>query len=127
MPEPSPSLDHIDITLQLAAAFGQGAGTMLIEAGALRPAYDAYSEHFARAVPFWATDALTSISVMRAMGAVRGPPGPVGPPVRDQPRRRRERAEGGDAHSRRAAWHLPDHRALKRQGGQWRSSCCWGP
>ncbi len=42
---------------------------MLIEAGALRPAYDAYSEHFARAVPFWATDALTSISVMRAMGS----------------------------------------------------------
>jgi hypothetical protein len=69
MPEPSPSLDAIDITLQLAAAFGQGAGTMLIETGALRPAYDAYSGHIARAVPFWQTDALTSFSVMRAMGA----------------------------------------------------------
>jgi hypothetical protein len=69
MPEPSPSLDAMDVTLQLAAAFGQGTGTMMLEAGALRPAYNAYADHIARAVPFWATDALTSISVMRAMGA----------------------------------------------------------
>ena len=53
MPEPSSSFDAMDITLQLAAAFGQGAGIMLIEAGALRPAYNAYVTHFARAVPFW--------------------------------------------------------------------------
>jgi len=37
MSEPS-SLNAMDITLQLAAAFGQGAGVMLIEADALRPA-----------------------------------------------------------------------------------------
>jgi hypothetical protein len=69
MPEPSPSLDAMDITLQLAAAFGQGAGALLIEAGALRPAYEAYAPNIARSVPFWATDALTSVTVMRAMGA----------------------------------------------------------
>jgi hypothetical protein len=68
MPEPSP-IDALDITLQLAAAFGQGAGIMMMEAGALRPAYDAYREHIGRAVPYWETDALTSVSVMRAMGA----------------------------------------------------------
>jgi hypothetical protein len=59
----------MDITLQLAAAFGQGAGTLLFEPGALRPAYDAYASHLAREVPHWEEDALTSISVMRAMGA----------------------------------------------------------
>jgi hypothetical protein len=69
MPEPSSSLDAMDITLQLAAAFGQGAGIMLIEADALRPAYNAYCDHFTRALPFWEEDALPSISVMRAMGA----------------------------------------------------------
>lgn len=69
MPDLSPSLDAMDVTLQLAAAFGQGTGTMLIEAGALRPAYDAYLDHITRAVQFWETDALTSFSVMRAMGA----------------------------------------------------------
>jgi hypothetical protein len=69
MPEPSKSLDVMDITLQLAAAFGQGAGIMLIEADALRPAYDAYRDHFTRALPFWDDDALSSIAVMRAMGA----------------------------------------------------------
>lgn len=68
MPETS-SLNAMDITLQLAAAFGQGAGVMLIEAGALRPAYEAYAPHIERAVPFWEDDALTSVSVMRAMGA----------------------------------------------------------
>lgn len=68
MPEPT-SIDAMDITLQLAAAFGQGAGIMMMEAGALRPAYDAYAAHIGRAVPYWETDALTSISVMRAMGA----------------------------------------------------------
>lgn len=61
--------DAMDITLQLAAAFGQGAGTLLFETGALRPAYDAYAPHIARAVAFWEEDALNSISVMRAMGA----------------------------------------------------------
>jgi hypothetical protein len=69
MPKASSAIDAMDITLQLAAAFGQGAGIMLIEAGALRPAHDAYAEHIGRAVPHWGTDALTSISVMRAMGA----------------------------------------------------------
>ena len=68
MPEPS-SLNAMDITLQLAAAFGQGAGVMLIEAGALRPAYETYAPHLERAVPFWDTDGLSSVSVMRAMGA----------------------------------------------------------
>jgi hypothetical protein len=68
MPEPS-SLDAMDITLQLAAAFGQGAGTLLFETGALRPAYDAYAPHIGRELPYWEEDALTSISVMRAMGA----------------------------------------------------------
>lgn len=68
MPDPS-SLDAMDVTLQLAAAFGQGTGVMLMEADALRPAYNVYQDHLARAVPFWGTDALTSISVMRAMGA----------------------------------------------------------
>lgn len=68
MPESS-SLDAMDITLQLAAAFGQGTGVMMMEADALRPAYNAYLDHITRAVPFWGTDALTSISVMRAMGA----------------------------------------------------------
>ena len=69
MPEPSSSLDAMDITLQLAAAFGQGAGVMMIEAGALRPAYEAYAPNIARSVPFWETDALKGVSVMRAMGA----------------------------------------------------------
>ena len=69
MPDPT-SLDAMDITLQLAAAFGQGAGIMLIEAGALRPAYEAYAPHIARAVPYWEEDALSGISVMRAMGSV---------------------------------------------------------
>ena len=64
-----PSFDAMDITLQLAAAFGQGAGTLLIETGALRPAYDAYAPHLAREVPHWEEDALNSIAVMRAMGA----------------------------------------------------------
>ena len=64
-----PSYDAMDITLQLAAAIGQGAGTLLFETGALRPAYDAYAPHIAREVPFWEEDALPSISVMRAMGA----------------------------------------------------------
>ena len=61
--------DPIDVTLQLAAAFGQGTGALLMEADALRPAYDAYLEHISRAASFWETDALTSVSVMRAMGA----------------------------------------------------------
>jgi hypothetical protein len=61
--------DAMDITLQLAAAFGQGAGTMLIETGALRPAYDAYAPHIARAVAHWEEDAPSSIAVMRGMGA----------------------------------------------------------
>ena len=69
MPEPHSSLNAMDITLQLAAAFGQGAGSMLIEADALRPAYEAYAPHIERAVPFWEDDALTSVGVMRAMGA----------------------------------------------------------
>ena len=68
MPEPT-SIDAMDITLQLAAAFGQGAGIMLMEAGALRPAYTTYVDHISRSVPYWESDALTSISVMRAMGA----------------------------------------------------------
>lgn len=68
MPETTPP-DAIDITLQLAAAFGQGAGVMLMEADALRPAYDAYREHFTRAAPYWETDALPSVAIMRAMGA----------------------------------------------------------
>ena len=63
------SYDAMDITLQLAAAFGQGAGTLLFETGALRPAYDAYAPHIARELPHWEEDALQSISVMRAMGA----------------------------------------------------------
>ena len=63
------SYDAMDITLQLAAAFGQGAGTLLFETGALRPAYDAYAPHIAREIPHWEEDALQSISVMRAMGA----------------------------------------------------------
>ena len=66
---PDATHDAIDITLQLAAAFGQGAGTLFFETGALRPAYDAYGQHFAREVPHWEDDALTSVSVMRAMGA----------------------------------------------------------
>ena len=69
MPEPSPLPEAIDITLQLAAAFGQGAGIMLMDVDALRPAYDAYQEHIARAAPYWETDALTSVAAMRAMGA----------------------------------------------------------
>ena len=63
------SFDAMDITLQLAAAFGQGAGTLLFETGALRPAYDAYAPHIEREVEHWEEDALNSISVMRAMGA----------------------------------------------------------
>ncbi len=84
------SLDAMDITLQLAAAFGQGAGIMLIEADALRPAYDAYATHIARAVPYWEEDALNSISVMRAMGAYAAHLALSDAPVRDQPRRRRD-------------------------------------
>ena len=66
---PEPTFDAMDITLQLAAAFGQGAGTMLFETGALRPAYDAYAPHLERELPFWNEDAVGSISMMRAMGA----------------------------------------------------------
>ena len=69
MPEPSSSPDPLDISLQLAAAFGQGAGVMLMDVDALRPAYNAYQEHIARAAPYWESDALTSVAVMRAMGA----------------------------------------------------------
>lgn len=70
MPEPASSTpDPLDITLQLAAAFGQGTGTLPIEVDALRPAYDAYRDHIARAAPYWEADALSSTSVMRAMGA----------------------------------------------------------
>ena len=69
MPEPYSSPDPIDITLQLAAAFGAGAGHVLMEVDALRPAYNAYFDHITRAASFWETDALTSVSVMRAMGA----------------------------------------------------------
>ena len=67
------SFDAMDITLQLAAAFGQGAGTMLIETGALRPAYDAYRSHIERELPYWEEDAASSIAVMRGMGAYAAP------------------------------------------------------
>lgn len=66
---PDPSINTMDITLQLAAAFGQGAGLVLIEADALRPVYDAYAARIERSIPHWDTDALGSISVLRAMGA----------------------------------------------------------
>jgi hypothetical protein len=69
MPEDVAPIEAIDITLQLAAAFGQGSGHLLMEADALRPAYDAYLAHIERAVPFWDTDALTSVNVMRALGS----------------------------------------------------------
>ncbi len=68
----------MDITLQLAAAFGQGAGTMLIEAGALRPAYDAYATHIARAVPYWEDRRAHQHLGDARDGRLRGPPGPVG-------------------------------------------------
>lgn len=66
---PESSITAMDVTLQLAAAFGQGAGSVLIEADALRPAYEFYRENIARAVAHWEEDALSSVSVMRAMGA----------------------------------------------------------
>jgi hypothetical protein len=69
MPEPT-SLEAIDITLQLAAAFGSGAGVMMIDADALRPAYEAYAARIERSIPYWDTDALSSIAAMRAMGAL---------------------------------------------------------
>src|SRR5262245_54990173 len=69
MPAPA-SLDAIDITLQLAAAFGSGAGVMMIDADALRPAYEAYASRIERSIQYWDTDAIGSISVMRAMGAL---------------------------------------------------------
>ncbi len=96
-----------------------------MEADALRPAYNAYFDHITRAASFWETDALTSVSVMRAMGAH------AAHLALSSGRFVISRGDveaalgGGDARSRRAAWHLPDHRALKRQSGQWRSSCCW--
>ena len=66
---PEPTYDALDIPLQLAAAYGQGAGSLLFETGALRPAYDAYAPHIDRELPHWDEDALGSISIMRAMGA----------------------------------------------------------
>jgi hypothetical protein len=69
MPNPPSTPDPLDITMQLAAAFGQGTGSLPIEVDALRPAYDAYRENIARAAAHWEADALSSISVMRSMGA----------------------------------------------------------
>jgi hypothetical protein len=70
MPESAASLEAIDITLQLAAAFGSGAGVMMIDADALRPAYDAYATRIERSIPYWETDAISSVAAMRAMGAL---------------------------------------------------------
>jgi hypothetical protein len=66
---PDSSITTMDITLQLVASFGQGAGVLLIEADALRPAYDEYAARIERSIPHWETDALGSISALRAMGA----------------------------------------------------------
>ena len=63
------TIDAMDITLQLVAAFGQGAGIMMIDTNALRPAYEAYTADIARAVSHWDTHALGSIAAVRAMGA----------------------------------------------------------
>jgi hypothetical protein len=65
---PDSSITAMDITLQLAAAFGQGAGQMLIDVDALRPAHAAYAERLQHSIPHWETDALGSIAVLRAMG-----------------------------------------------------------
>ena len=63
------TIDAMDITLQLAAAFGQGAGVMMIDTDALRPAVRAYADAIERSIPFWDTDAHGSIAALRAMGA----------------------------------------------------------
>jgi hypothetical protein len=63
------TIDAMDISLQLVAAFGQGAGIMMIDTNALRPAYDAYVADITRVVPEWDTHAHGSIAAVRAMGA----------------------------------------------------------
>jgi hypothetical protein len=63
------TIDAMDITLQLVAAFGQGAGVMMIDTNALRPAYEAYAADITRVVSEWDARALGSIAAVRAMGA----------------------------------------------------------
>lgn len=66
---PDSTITTMDLTLQLAASFGQGAGVLMIEADALGPAFGEYSARLERSIPHWHEDAVGSISVLRLMGA----------------------------------------------------------
>lgn len=66
---PDSTLTTMDLTLQLAASFGQGAGVLMIEADALGPVFGDYTARLERSIPHWHEDAVSSIAVLRLMGA----------------------------------------------------------
>jgi hypothetical protein len=66
---PDSTLTTMDLTLQLAASFGQGAGVLMIEADALAPVFGDYTTRLERSIPHWHEDAVSSIAVLRLMGA----------------------------------------------------------
>lgn len=66
---PDSTLTTMDLTLQLAASFGQGAGVLMIEADALGPVFGDYTTRLERSIPHWHEDAVSSIAVLRLMGA----------------------------------------------------------
>lgn len=66
---PDSTLTAMDLTLQLAASFGQGAGVLMIEADALGPVFGDYTTRLERSIPHWHKDAVSSIAVLRLMGA----------------------------------------------------------
>ncbi|HEX6464813.1 MAG TPA: hypothetical protein VFZ98_10180 [Vicinamibacterales bacterium] len=58
------------IGLQLAMAFGQGAGTMLATSAALLAAFNPYAEAFKERVDNWAEYELQAVEYARALGQV---------------------------------------------------------
>jgi len=58
------------IGLQLAMAFGQGAGTMLATAAALMEAYKAYEPAFEERASRWVEVELRTVEFARALGQV---------------------------------------------------------
>lgn len=69
MTDTTPSRELLQITWQLAAAFGQGAGTIQMAPDALQPAFDAYREDLEAAVGDWQSRSLITVEYMRALGA----------------------------------------------------------
>ncbi|HJZ70757.1 MAG TPA: hypothetical protein VKE51_03405 [Vicinamibacterales bacterium] len=69
MPVENLSADLLPLTWQLASAFGQGAGTMLLTTDAAKSVIDAYSEGLNRNREQSNTNALALIEFARALGA----------------------------------------------------------